>query len=130
MCTHIHTYTPIYVHTHTHIQLSAVDVDIAHTHAPTYPHTHPHTHPHPHTHAHSHAHTHAHAHTHRWTSEVCAYTDVYFQYIPKNGELTTAEKLEGWMVSHLADKSVVKKKVRKFLTDNKVTPVDLSLIHI
>eukprot|EP00904_Undaria_pinnatifida_P003525 jgi/Undpi1/13173/HiC_scaffold_8.g02835.m1 len=46
----------------------------------------------------------------RWTSEVAAYTDVYFQYISKNGELTTAEKLEGWMVSHLADKSVVKKK--------------------
>ncbi|CAM9208586.1 unnamed protein product [Hapterophycus canaliculatus] len=46
----------------------------------------------------------------RWTSEVAAYTDVYYQYIPKNGDLTTAEKLEGWMVSHLADKSVVKKK--------------------
>ncbi|CAM9423368.1 unnamed protein product, partial [Scytosiphon promiscuus] len=48
----------------------------------------------------------------RWTSEVAAYTDVYYQYIPKNGDLTTAEKLEGWMVSHLADKSVVKKKAR------------------
>lgn len=47
----------------------------------------------------------------RWTSEVAAYTDVYYQYIPKNGDLTTAEKLEGWMVSHLADASVVKKKV-------------------
>eukprot|EP00903_Cladosiphon_okamuranus_P010786 g10192.t1 len=46
----------------------------------------------------------------RWTSESAAYTDVYYQYIPKNGDLTTAEKLEGWMVSHLADKSVVKKK--------------------
>ena len=51
----------------------------------------------------------------RWTSEVAAYTDVYFQYIPKNGDLTTAEKLEGWMVSHLADKSVVKKKARTVL---------------
>lgn len=47
----------------------------------------------------------------RWTSEVAAYTDVYYQYIPKHGDLTTAEKLEGWMVSHLADTSVVKKKV-------------------
>lgn len=48
----------------------------------------------------------------RWTSEVAAYTDIYFQYIPRDSDLTTAEKLEGWMVSHLADKSVVKKKVR------------------
>lgn len=50
-------------------------------------------------------------HTVRWTSEVAAYTDVYFQYIPVDGDLTTAEKLEGWMVSHLADNTVVKKKV-------------------
>ena len=43
---------------------------------------------------------------------MAAYTDVYFQYIPKNSDLTTAEKLEGWMISHLADKSTVKKKAR------------------
>lgn len=49
---------------------------------------------------------------HRWTSEVAAYTDVYFQYIPEDGVLTTAEKLEGWVVSHLADNTVVKKKAR------------------
>lgn len=43
---------------------------------------------------------------------MAAYTDVYFQYIPVDGDLTTAEKLEGWMVSHLADNTVVKKKVQ------------------
>ncbi|CAM9192623.1 unnamed protein product, partial [Discosporangium mesarthrocarpum] len=46
----------------------------------------------------------------KWTSEVAAYTDVYYQYIPKNGDLTTAQKLEGWMVSHLPGGETVKKK--------------------
>ncbi|CAM9399725.1 unnamed protein product, partial [Phaeothamnion confervicola] len=46
----------------------------------------------------------------RWTTEVAPYTDIYYKYIEKGGQLTTQEKVEGWMVSHLPDGTDVKKK--------------------
>jgi hypothetical protein len=47
----------------------------------------------------------------QWTAETAAFTDVYYKNIStKDHDLTTHEKLEGWMTSYLPNGQWIRKK--------------------